>query len=295
MPTALRRFLINNPRLVHRAARLIPNVQVTRPVRPVGPMRMRLRLNKGYWLHDQFETEKHQLGIIKSLIRPGDTVFDIGCNIGYVLRFMVGNCGAGKAFAFEPVPFNRELLEQNIRIGGMQDRVTLLPYAIGDTDGRIEFTLDDYTGATGAIDTVKNPDEGWQGLWGVKFTKIEVPVFRIDTLMERGEVSPPRLMKVDIEGAEEFFVKGAEQTLRAYKPRLVMELHTLEQARNTMRALEALGYVLFGHARLDDNSRARRYTLKDIDAAGVRDDLPFHLYATPEAGEFEREIPPYEG
>lgn len=291
----LRQMLIRHGRLVRRASSLIPDVPWTMNVPPNGRMRLRLRLNKGLWLHNPMTTERYQLGVIKSLIRPGDTVYDVGANIGYVLRFMVGTCQAGKAFAFEPVPFNRELLMQNIRLGRIEDRVTVLPVAVGDTDGEIEFKLDTYTGATGSIGKVHSEGVSWEERWGTTFGKIRVPVVKLDTLLEKGEITPPRLIKVDIEGAEEFFVAGARGLLEKHRPRLVMELHTLEQARRTMQLLDDLGYYLFAHEDVLENPSYRRYTREQVDAATSREQLPFHLYASPELAELDRTIPPFEG
>jgi len=295
MPNALRQFLVKHPRLVRRAANLIPDIEWTKTVRPIGPMRLRLRLNKGLWVRNPLITERHQLGVIHSWIRPGDTVYDIGANIGYVLRFMVGICGAGRGFAFEPVPFNRALLEKNIKLGGLEQRVKVFPCAVGDRDGEVEFTLDEYTGATGRIDSVREDGASWQDRWGIEARKVKVPLVSIDNLMARGEIAAPRMMKIDVEGAEEFVIAGARRTLEEHKPRLVMELHTLEEARRTMRLLDGLGYALFGQVDIEGQAPRRRYDAAAIEAAKERPDLPFHLYATPDAAELEREIPPYGG
>jgi FkbM family methyltransferase len=293
--TMLQNFLKSRGRLVHRLSQLIPDVAWTVNVRPVGPMRIRLRLNKGLWIRDVFQHERHQFGIINSLIRPGDTVYDVGSNIGYVLRFMMGPCRAGKAYAFEPVPFNRFLLEKNIKLGGVEDRITVIPCAVSDQDGEIEFTLDDFTGATGHIGAVHSDGQAWEDRWGTKFKKIKVPMVKLDTLLAQGRIEPPRLIKVDIEGAEEFCVLGARELLKAHQPRLVMELHTLEQARATMRHLDDLGYHQWGHVDIVERPERRRYTREMIEAAKTREDLPFHLYAVMDPSELDREIPPYAG
>lgn len=278
---------------IRRLSGFIPNIPYTVKVRPVGKMRIRLRLNKGFWLHDVFEHERHQLGVMKALIKPGDVVYDVGANIGYTVRFMAGNCQAGHVYAFEPVSFNRELLEQNIDLGGIRDRVTVLPIAASDSDGEIEFTLDDFTGSTGYIGRVKDVGETWEMRWGTSFRKIKVPMVKLDTLIESGEVRPPTLIKVDIEGAEEFMIAGARQLLAKHKPRLVMELHSLGFARNTMRQLDDLGYFLSGHHDLLDGSERRMYTRSDIESATDFKQLPWHLYASCDRAELDRPMPPY--
>lgn len=278
---------------IRRLSGFIPNIPYTVKVRPVGKMRIRLRLNKGYWLHDVFEHERHQLGVMSALIKPGDVVYDVGANIGYTVRFMAGNCRAGHVYAFEPVSFNRELLEQNIDLGGVRDRVTIMPTAVSDSDGEIEFTLDDYTGATGYIGRVKDVGVTWEKQWGTTFRKIKVPMVKLDTLLESGKVPPPTLIKIDVEGAEEFTIAGARQLLAKHRPRLVIELHGLERARNTMRQLDDLGYFLSGHNDLLDGSERRMYTRSEIENAKDVKELPWHLYASFDRAELDRTIPPY--
>ncbi len=70
---------------------------------------------------EAFETE-----VLRDAIRPGDTVLDIGANIGYyTLQFaqLVGD--EGRVFAFEPDPRNFELLQRNVRQNRYQN-VTLV-------------------------------------------------------------------------------------------------------------------------------------------------------------------------
>lgn len=191
------------------------------------------------------------------------------------------------------MPGNRELLLQNIALGGFADRVTVFPFAVSDCDGDVEFTQDDFTGATGHIGAVRVDEKTWEERWGTKFGRIRVPMVALDTMLAKGEITPPKLIKVDIEGAEELFVSGAMKLLSAHRPHLVIELHSLEQARNTMRKLDDLGYHMWGHVDIVDHPVRRRYTREQIEAARERSDLPFHLYAVVDPALLDREIRPY--
>jgi protein-L-isoaspartate O-methyltransferase len=54
---------------------------------------------------------------IKNYVVPGDTVYDIGANIGYITLSLAKRVGRhGHVLAFEPIPQTFDLLRRNIEI-----------------------------------------------------------------------------------------------------------------------------------------------------------------------------------
>jgi len=110
----------------------------------VGGHRMRVdpddtvvsvRLRESGWF------EPYETRLVQRLISPGDTVVDIGANIGYyTLQFarLVGN--AGHVYAFEPDPRNFELLQENVWQNGYRN-VTLVRAAVADRSGTARLFL----------------------------------------------------------------------------------------------------------------------------------------------------------
>jgi protein-L-isoaspartate O-methyltransferase len=47
-------------------------------------------------------------------VREGDTVLDVGANIGVAAAFFAVECGAGTVHSFEPVPPIFEVLRENL-------------------------------------------------------------------------------------------------------------------------------------------------------------------------------------
>ncbi len=81
--------------------------------------------------------------IFKDTLKKGDTVFDIGANIGYYTLLAAKLVGKeGKVIAFEPEPSNFELLRKNVRLNGYT-HVTLEPYAVSKETGKIRLFLND--------------------------------------------------------------------------------------------------------------------------------------------------------
>jgi FkbM family methyltransferase len=85
------------------------------------------------WLKNNPSYYSHYF--VRNLIKPGQTVIDIGGNLGYFTKIFSQLVGTtGKVFTVEPIELYRSVLEKNI--SGCKN-VTVLPYALGETDGTI--------------------------------------------------------------------------------------------------------------------------------------------------------------
>lgn len=134
---------------------------------------------KMYHLGQLSQENNDYLNILKQNIHLGNTVLDIGANIGYYTLIMSKLVGStGKVYAFEPEPKNFEILKKNIELNKL-DNVILEQKALSNIDGvtylqlskdsgqhrlsdhgvKVEsITLDSYFG--GGIDFIKMDAEG---------------------------------------------------------------------------------------------------------------------------------------
>lgn len=284
-------------RAVTVVSHLIPDWEVVKRVPPVGPMRIALRYNRRFWTGSAFRHDAAQFAFMQRFITPQTQALDLGANVGFVTRFMLGNCGARTCTCLEPMPRNRRLLHANLTLLGpaFAGRFNVLPFALSDTDGECEFQADQITGATGQLDTVHGRAVNWSATWGVAFPLITVTTRSLDSLVQTGEVSPPDFIKVDIEGAEPAFVAGARALLASRRPTLTVETHGLDPARETMLPLIDLGYDLYSLAGHDDIGahKPAAFTREMIVNARVRDDLPFQFAALPRGTDFGGPLLPF--
>jgi len=80
-------------------------------------------------------TEPHLQRIIRQYVAVGDTVYDIGANIGYVSLALAKSVGpSGQVIAFEPIPKNVQYFRESIEINGLTN-VQLLEFAASDQRG----------------------------------------------------------------------------------------------------------------------------------------------------------------
>lgn len=146
------------------------------------------------------------LGFLQELKR-GDIFWDIGGNIGIYSIFSAHRIGqGGKVFSFEPEKKNRTLLERNLKLNQLSN-VTSLPYALGDEDG--EAILYPSAGASiGKHSLIFRTDKK------LKPQGLAVPLRKGDSLVQQGQIPPPTVVKLDVEGGELKVLRGMTETLR---------------------------------------------------------------------------------
>lgn len=227
----------------------VPDLRRRIDVPQVGPFYIRLRTNRSYWLRHPLGLERFPLGALRAMARPDDVAWDVGANIGLYSRYLAGPCGISRVVAFEPMSGNRPQLQANLELGGCTDRVTVLPWALSDEQGEEDLQIDDIQSATAVLSRVTGgaPSEGRAAV-GLKPRTERVTVRTLDGIVAEAQAPAPTLMKVDVEGAEASVLRGARDHLTRHDVRLVVELHGVAYARQTVELLWELGYHVRGRA-----------------------------------------------
>ena len=169
--------------------------------------------------------EREQTALFEKLLHAGDTVLDVGANVGYytlLASVLVG--GGGRVHAFEPEPRNAEFLRRHVRING-RGNVSVEQAAVSDRVGTARFDFGSGTG-TGHL-----ADAG----------AIEVRTLRLDDHCAAHGLKP-RAIKIDVEGAEMSVLAGARQTLERHRPIVFLSTHGPEVHRASLEFLRDLGY-----------------------------------------------------
>lgn len=156
------------------------------------------------------EWSEFEIDILRQFIKEGDTVFDVGANIGtHTVAFsrMVGK--TGQVFAFEAQPRLEKILAANIELNNCGNVVWDLR-AIGPADGKLTLS------PLPSDDTAFNFGTGSAGVGGA-----DVDMLAIDTFA--AEMSPS-VIKIDVEGMELDVIRGARQTIERCKPVLYFDV-----------------------------------------------------------------------
>lgn len=165
----------------------------------------------------------------------GDICYDIGGYRGYMSGVMA-LAGASKVIVFEPLPANIRRLERLTELN-RDLPIRIERTAIGAKDGQATFKLmsDQSMGklTTSSFQTLR-PASG----------EIMVPIIRLDTYVFQSKAAPPKLIKVDVEGAEVEVLEGAAKTLQTFRPEVFVEAHSETLGEKCLTLLNQLGYTV---------------------------------------------------
>jgi len=145
-------------------------------------------------------------------IEPGDVVFDCGASVGLFTKEALRR-GARLVVAFEPTPGTIMCFRRNLASEISEGRVILYPKAVWNEKGLLPFYLSDETPAMNSL--VRE---------GNAVNEYEVEATTIDDVVAELQLDRLDFIKMDIEGAEEMALRGAQETLRRFRPHLELEV-----------------------------------------------------------------------
>jgi FkbM family methyltransferase len=175
------------------------------------------------------------------LCDPGERAADVGANIGHMSSLLTRRLGdGGLVTSFEPLPALFRELEENAGRWSKRARVAKIvcePVALSDRTGTAELVLPEKFDTNSGIAYLKGTRPESAG---------KIVEIRTRTLDERfDEASAPRVMKVDVEGAELRVFMGGDKLLRSGAVRDVVFEENERFPTAATRKLEELGFKLF--------------------------------------------------
>ncbi len=173
------------------------------------------------------------------LVDPGDTVADVGANIGYMTAVIAHRVRpGGTVVAFEPHPEIYAELTHNVRLWERDGRVTLSARhaAVSDHSGTCELNMPAAFSINRGLASLERRE-------GAGVTKVSVPQVSLDDAFSRGEKLG--LVKVDVEGHEASVFAGARTLITEKRVRDWLFEENNENPHGAARMLEENGYTLF--------------------------------------------------
>ena len=167
-------------------------------------------LMRGVW-------EPEATALFQRLIRPGDTVFDLGANLGMYTLLAARAAGpGGVVHAFEPNGRYADLIARSISVNGFTDRARVHDVALGEAEGQAELVFSWAWGGGGHLatdDSGADPAQQRQPCRVIALDEMFAdPDFRVD------------VVKMDIEGAEGRALRGMWRLLeRSPDARVIFE------------------------------------------------------------------------
>lgn len=189
--------------------------------------------------------ERDEQEMMRRLVRPGDTVLDIGAHIGLHLVLLAELAGPrGRVHAFEPNPRKNRPLAATVE--GLPNAV-LHPFGLAErASSATLFIPEDQSMAS-----LSDWTEGRVGAVGTSGCEVK----RLDDLVASGEIDRPAFIKCDVEGGEHGVLTGARATLDRREAPIILYEANLRSARafglpisaatDLLRSLPAPRYSIF--------------------------------------------------
>ena len=192
---------------------------------------------------------------------PGDIFLDCGANVG-MYSIWAAATRSVRVYAFEPESQNYALLNRNIQLNGLAERVTAFCMGLSDTSGLSTLHMADLRAGASchavgeALDFKHDPLTALFRQGCVAAT--------LDDLVSQGSGPVPNHIKIDVDGFEPKVIAGARRTLEQPAVKSLL-IETNQNLADHMEMVGELNDMGFRH----DAAQVERAERKDGSFKGV--------------------------
>ncbi|MGD6818503.1 FkbM family methyltransferase [Metabacillus sp. 84] len=217
--------------------------------------------------------EPHVMRLLKKIIRHESVCLDIGANIGLISLALSYLAKEGQVYSFEPSKTNFPFLVQTIEDNHIKN-ISPINVGVYDRNTNINFCE---IGAGGG---------GWSFVFDE--TKIDatpneiIPCIKLDDWVQNTNVQKVDFIKIDIEGSEIKAIQGASNTIKKWKPDLIVEFNPIAisdlggaEPEELYNMIKTAGYPSIYVLKRDNTLvKAADYsTLMQLMSGGTHEDL----------------------
>jgi FkbM family methyltransferase len=143
-----------------------------------------------------------------------DVVVDLGAHVG--VFSIKAAAVASRVISVEPDAYNFKLLNFNTRLNHLENLI-LVNSAVADYDGETKLHLHSQSGMHSIVNMRA----------ATSVHSVNVKVRKLDTIVKELNIERIDFLKIDVEGAELYVLTGGLNTLKKYRPFIVMEYHPI--------------------------------------------------------------------
>lgn len=159
--------------------------------------------------------ETAESDLVLQMIKPGDTVFDIGANLGwYTIKIRLRHPST-TVYSFEPIPSSYALLRRNLQLNGLSADLAF-NFGLSNENKTVSFFFDTRcTMASSMADLRQHPET----------IAVECQVRRLDDVLPSFQgLQRLDFIKCDVEGAELLVYQGGVSTINRFRPIVFSEI-----------------------------------------------------------------------
>lgn len=210
-------------------------------------------------LATQISISQAMVDFFKKFIKKGDTVIDIGTNMGDTTVPMALAAGSsGITIGFEPNPFVFKILEKNASLNKEKLNIIPLPYAISVKEEEFYYVSSEASFANGGISPTKISAHG-KYICPDKIKGVNLQVLLEQKFSE--QLKNLSFIKIDTEGYDAEIIKSISGLIDKYKPVLVAESfgnNSPEEKIGLYNVIEQHGYEIFYFENFHINTKIIR-------------------------------------
>jgi len=154
-----------------------------------------------------------------------NVVIDVGASLGDYAVIVAEYYKAKKVIAIEPEPSYFHLLVKNIKANNLQSEIIPFKLAAYNSDGEIQlYKSGPYLTSTSGEQILRCQSK------------------KLDSLILELNVKQVDILKIDAEGSELKVLEGLKQTLRRFRPKIIVEVHSETLRSDVIRFLHPYRY-----------------------------------------------------
>lgn len=189
----------------------------------------------------------------------GETLWDVGANVGvYSLYAAVKK--QIQVCAFEPSPFNFEILSKNMMLNNISNKINAYCLAFSDQTKMSMLNMTSVVGGaahSGFDHTVNEFGQSFQPQYSQSTLG-----YKMDDFVEHFSMALPNHIKIDVDGSEQAVIYGGEKLLQAESLRSILielptELRDIDKAVTTL--IEKNGFQLKSQAHPGGDENLTNY------------------------------------
>jgi FkbM family methyltransferase len=187
-------------------------------------------------------TQQHHRSLaptIARLVPPTAVVFDAGAHAGQYTKLFARAASQGRVYAFEPGSYARSILRVVVWLHRLSN-VVVVPAALGSETrlDTLSVPIKDSGSLGFGLSHLGKPSERWPAV-----AEEIVALTTIDDVVRTLRLDRLDFIKTDIEGWELRLLHGAENTLKRFRPQLLLELTSAGLARAGDRLEDAFAFL----------------------------------------------------
>lgn len=198
--------------------------------------------------------EKAQLDTVFGFLRntlsqlSSRTALDIGANVGNHSLYFMDHFD--RIYSFEPNPATFYLLNFNV---SKFTNVTAFNFGLGERSENL--VLNEYNSNIGASSIVRHSGADQANQVGIQIKRLDDLEIDLNGLC---------LIKIDVEGFEEFVIKGGKNTIKTHQPIILLEQDVKEFDDGTTASIELLKSIDYRFCWVESVNQKRHWLIKRL-------------------------------